>query len=103
MRTDRSLYRFAAFGAIAALALAACSSAATTAPSAAAPSAAAPSAMASSGTDLTSLIAAAKAEGGLTTIALPRSWCGYGALLDGFTAKYGIPINNLNPDGSSQQ
>jgi putative spermidine/putrescine transport system substrate-binding protein len=103
LRTDRSLSRFAAFGAIAALALAACSSAATTAPSAAAPSAAAPSAMASSGTDLTSLIAAAKAEGGLTTIALPRSWCGYGALLDGFTAKYDIPINNLNPDGSSQQ
>jgi putative spermidine/putrescine transport system substrate-binding protein len=103
LRTDRSLSRFAAFGAIAALALAACSSAATTAPSVAAPSAAAPSAMASSGTDLTSLIAAAKAEGGLTTIALPRSWCGYGALLDGFTAKYGIPINNLNPDGSSQQ
>jgi len=102
LRTDRSLSRFAAFGAIAALALAACSSAATTAPSAATASAA-PSAMASSGTDLTSLIAAAKAEGGLTTIALPRSWCGYGALLDGFTAKYGIPINNLNPDGSSQQ
>jgi putative spermidine/putrescine transport system substrate-binding protein len=102
LRTDRSLSRFAAFGAIAALALAACSSAATTAPSAASASAA-PSAMASSGTDLTSLIAAAKAEGGLTTIALPRSWCGYGALLDGFTAKYGIPINNLNPDGSSQQ
>jgi putative spermidine/putrescine transport system substrate-binding protein len=102
LRTDRSLSRFTAFGAIAALALAACSSAATTAPSAATASAA-PSAMASSGTDLTSLIAAAKAEGGLTTIALPRSWCGYGALLDGFTAKYGIPINNLNPDGSSQQ
>lgn len=52
---------------------------------------------------MTALIAAAKAEGGLTTIALPRSWCGYGAILDGFTAKYGIPINNLNPDGSSQQ
>jgi len=62
----------------------------------------APSA-AASGSDMTGLIAAAKAEGGLTTIALPRSWCGYGALLDGFTAKYGIPINNLNPDGSSQQ
>jgi putative spermidine/putrescine transport system substrate-binding protein len=110
--------RVAAIGAIAALALAACSSGATTAPSAAAsaeasaaasmaastaPSAAAASAAASSGTDMTALIAAAKAEGGLTTIALPRSWCGYGALLDGFTAKYGIPINNLNPDGSSQQ
>ena len=52
---------------------------------------------------MSGLISAAKAEGGLTTIALPRSWCGYGAILDGFTAKYGIPINNLNPDGSSQQ
>lgn len=52
---------------------------------------------------MAALVTAAKAEGGLTTIALPRSWCNYGALLDGFTAKYGIPINNLNPDGSSQQ
>ncbi len=105
MRTDRSLSRVAAFGAIAAIALAACSSSATTAPSAAASMAAsaAPSSAAAGGTDMTALIAAAKAEGGLTTIALPRSWCGYGALLDGFTAKYGIPINNLNPDGSSQQ
>jgi putative spermidine/putrescine transport system substrate-binding protein len=105
LRTDRPLSRVASMGAIAALALAACSSGATAAPSAAASAAAsmAPSAAASSGTDMTGLIAAAKAEGALTTIALPRSWCGYGALLDGFTAKYGIPINNLNPDGSSQQ
>jgi putative spermidine/putrescine transport system substrate-binding protein len=66
-----------------------------------APSAAASAA--ASGTDMTALIAAAKAEGGLTTIALPPSWCNYGALLAGFTAKYGIPISNLNPDGSSQQ
>jgi putative spermidine/putrescine transport system substrate-binding protein len=105
LRTDRPLSRVASMGAIAALALAACSSGATAAPSAAASVAAsmAPSPAASSGTDMTGLIAAAKAEGALTTIALPRSWCGYGALLDGFTAKYGIPINNLNPDGSSQQ
>ncbi len=117
MHAHRSLSRVAAVGAVAALALSACSSGATTAPSAAASAAAsvAPSAAAStaasaaasaaapSGTDLTSLIAAAKAEGGLTTIALPPSWCNYGALLSGFTAKYGIPINNLNPDGSSQQ
>ena len=104
MRTDRSLSRVAAVGAIAALALAACSSGATAAPSAAAASAApSAAAAASSGTDLTALIAAAKAEGGLTTIALPPSWCNYGALLSGFTAKYGIPISNLNPDGSSQQ
>jgi putative spermidine/putrescine transport system substrate-binding protein len=61
---------------------------------------AAPSAAAGGG-GLDALIAAAKAEGGLTTIALPRSWCNYGELIDGFTAKYGIPINGLNPDGGS--
>jgi len=49
------------------------------------------------------LIAAAKAEGGLTTIALPKNWCNYGEMLTGFTAKYGIPINELNPDGSSAE
>ena len=48
------------------------------------------------------LIAAAKAEGGLNTIALPRDWCNYGAAIDGFTAKYGIPINGLNPGGGSK-
>ena len=47
------------------------------------------------------LIAAAKAEGQLTTIALPHDWCGYGALLDGFKAKYGLKINELNPDAGS--
>lgn len=47
------------------------------------------------------LIAAAKKEGQLTTIALPRDWCGYGGLLDGFKAKYGITINELNPDAGS--
>ena len=31
------------------------------------------------------LIAAAKKEGQLTTIALPHDWCGYGAVLKGFT------------------
>ena len=51
--------------------------------------------------EMDALIAAAKAEGGLTTIALPPSWCNYGQLIDGFTAKYGIPINGLNPDGGS--
>ena len=49
------------------------------------------------------LIAAAKAEGGLTTIALPHTWCNYGEMLSTFTAKYGIPINELNPDGSSAE
>lgn len=47
------------------------------------------------------LIAAAKAEGQLTTIALPHDWCGYGAVIAGFKAKYGLKINELNPDASS--
>ncbi len=48
------------------------------------------------------LVAAAKKEGALTTIALPHSWCGYGDVIDGFKAKYpGIAINELNPDAGS--
>ncbi len=50
---------------------------------------------------LDDLAAAAKKEGKLTTIALPRDWCGYGALIDGFKAKYGLEVNELNPDGNS--
>jgi putative spermidine/putrescine transport system substrate-binding protein len=48
------------------------------------------------------LVAAAKAEGKLNVIALPRDWANYGAILDGFSAKYGIAITSDNPDGSSQ-
>ena len=50
---------------------------------------------------LDELVAAAKKEGQLTVIALPRDWCGYGALIDSFKAKYGIAVNELNPDGGS--
>jgi putative spermidine/putrescine transport system substrate-binding protein len=51
---------------------------------------------------MTALIAAAKKDGALNVIALPRDWANYGAVIDGFTAKYGIPINSANPTGSSQ-
>jgi putative spermidine/putrescine transport system substrate-binding protein len=51
--------------------------------------------------DLNSLIKAAKQEGELTTIALPHDWCGYGDLVAGFKAKYGIKVNELNPDAGS--
>lgn len=48
------------------------------------------------------LIAAANAEGRLTTIALPHSWCGYGDVIAGFKAKYpDIEVNELNPDAGS--
>lgn len=53
-------------------------------------------------TDLDALYEAAKAEGQLTTIALPHSWCGYGDVIAGFKAKYpGITVNELNPDAGS--
>ena len=48
------------------------------------------------------IIDAGKADGGLTTIALPHSWCNYGDMLKNFTAKFGIKINELNPDGGSK-
>ena len=47
------------------------------------------------------LVAAAKKEATLTTIALPHDWCGYGAVIDGFKAKYGLTVNELNPDAGS--
>ncbi|MDO5640942.1 MAG: ABC transporter substrate-binding protein [Paracoccus sp. (in: a-proteobacteria)] len=47
------------------------------------------------------LIDAAKAEGELTTIALPHNWCGYGEVIKGFKDKYGLKINELNPNAGS--
>lgn len=96
-----SVTRFAGFLTVAAIALAACSSSgASTAPSSAA--SAGSSAAAGGGADMTALIAAAKAEGALTTIALPRDWCNYGAAIDGFSTKYGIKVTGLNPGGGSK-
>ena len=50
---------------------------------------------------LAALVEAAKKEGQLTTIALPHDWCGYGDVIAGFKAKYGITVNELNPDAGS--
>jgi len=51
--------------------------------------------------EMTELIAAAQAEGELTTIALPHDWCNYGEVIENFSAKYGIKVNELNPDAGS--
>lgn len=51
---------------------------------------------------LDALVTAAKKEGTLQAIALPRDWANYGALIDGFEKKYGIKIKVENPDGTSQ-
>ncbi|MFN8521463.1 MAG: extracellular solute-binding protein, partial [Chloroflexota bacterium] len=47
------------------------------------------------------LVAAAKAEGTLNVIALPRDWCNYGAAIDGFKAEYGLAVNEINPNAGS--
>lgn len=66
--------------------------------SAADSSAAAPAAEMS---EMDKLIAAAQAEGSLTTIALPHDWCNYGETIEAFKAKYGIDINELDPNAGS--
>jgi putative spermidine/putrescine transport system substrate-binding protein len=47
------------------------------------------------------LIAAAQAEGELTVIALPRDWCNYGEVIDSFSQKYGLKVNELDPNAGS--
>lgn len=47
------------------------------------------------------LVEMAKAEGQLTTIALPHDWANYGKMIEDFKAKYGLTVNELNPDASS--
>src|SRR5581483_9507809 len=49
------------------------------------------------------LVAAAKKEGHLNTIALPPDWANYAEALHNFPRKYGIGITNDNPNGSSAQ
>jgi putative spermidine/putrescine transport system substrate-binding protein len=81
----------------------ACSSSATPAPTGApaagsvAPGSVAPAASSS----LASLVTAAKQEGTLNVIALPHDWCNYGGVISGFKAKYGIQVNELNPNAGS--
>jgi ABC-type Fe3+ transport system substrate-binding protein len=48
------------------------------------------------------LVKAAQDEGELNVIALPRDWANYGEMLDTFSKKYDIKINEANPLGSSQ-
>jgi putative spermidine/putrescine transport system substrate-binding protein len=47
------------------------------------------------------LVSAAQKEGQLTVIALPHDWVNYGEAITTFAKKYGIKINELNPDGGS--
>jgi putative spermidine/putrescine transport system substrate-binding protein len=55
------------------------------------------------GFSMKEMIAEAKKEGKLNTIALPPDWANYGEVMSTFTKKYGIPIDNQNPNGSSAE
>jgi putative spermidine/putrescine transport system substrate-binding protein len=96
--THRTITRAGALLAGAMFLFAACSSTGGSA----APSEAAPSAAASAAGDpMADLIAAAQGEGKLTTIALPHDWCNYGEVIETFKTKYGLEVNELDPNAGS--
>jgi len=76
--------------------LAACAPKATTPEAAALPD------LASGNTiPMDQLIAAAKTEGSLTTIALPHDWANYGEIIETYKSKYGLSVNELDPNAGS--
>jgi putative spermidine/putrescine transport system substrate-binding protein len=98
LTTNRTLPRLLTLGAALVLAGAACSNTGTggtTAPGG--------SGAAGGWTPDATLLTAAKGEGTLNVIALPRDWCGYGTLLDNFKAKTGLTLNEITPDAGSGQ
>ncbi|HNE05493.1 MAG TPA: extracellular solute-binding protein [Anaerolineales bacterium] len=106
MRTKNFAYHLLALFVIAATLLAACGAPAPTeAPAAATDAPAATEAAAATeapaADPMADLVAAAQAEGTLTVIALPHDWCNYGEAIDTFKAKYGLEVNELNPDAGS--
>ncbi|MET8157423.1 ABC transporter substrate-binding protein [Sphaerisporangium sp. NPDC005289] len=49
------------------------------------------------------LVEAARKEGSLNLVGIPRDWVNYGAIMDRFTGEYGVRINVLEPGASSQR
>jgi putative spermidine/putrescine transport system substrate-binding protein len=107
--TRRHFLKASAAGGLGALILAACGTgggtggaAPTAAPAAggAAAPTAAPAAGGAAGS-MDALIAAAKAEGTLSTIALPHDWLNYGEMIELFKTKYGLQVNELDPNAGS--
>ncbi|PZR55511.1 ABC transporter substrate-binding protein [Xylanimonas oleitrophica] len=90
-----------ALAAAAALALSACSASSEASETSAA--AASATSLADFGT-FADLEAAAKAEGALNVIALPRDWANYGEIIDLFKERYPeITVNEQSPDVSSAE
>ena len=49
------------------------------------------------------LIDAAKKEGQINVITLPRDWANWGVTMDRFQQLYGVKLEDANPDGSSAE
>jgi putative spermidine/putrescine transport system substrate-binding protein len=60
-------------------------------------------ALTADGIPLKKLIAAARKEGQLNVIALPHDWANYGEEISTFKSKYGLKMDEANPNGSSAQ
>ena len=52
---------------------------------------------------LKEIVAEAKKEGKLNVIALPHDWANYGEMITTFKKKYGLSMDEQNPDGTSAQ
>ncbi len=105
MITKHSLSRTLTLLAAFAFVVSACSTPAGTAAPSTSAAASAPASQAASEAPsvdpIAALAEAAKAEGTLTTIALPHDWCNYGEVIESFKAKYGLEVNELDPNAGS--
>ena len=52
---------------------------------------------------MTALVAAAKKEGTLNLTADPDTWANYGNIIKDFGNKYGLHVNDFNPNGTSAE
>ena len=52
---------------------------------------------------MSALVAAAKAEGTINLTADPFTWANYGNIIKDFGAKYGLKVNDFNPNGTSAE
>ena len=104
MIRTRSLPRLLTLGAALVFVAAACGPSGSSAgPGGTTPGGTTPAGSASAGgsyeqfTPDAALLAAAKTEGTLTTIALPHDWCNYGEVIETFKARTGLAVNELDP------
>ncbi|GGK68029.1 ABC transporter substrate-binding protein [Sphaerisporangium melleum] len=49
------------------------------------------------------LVEAARKEGALNLVGVPRDWVNYGAVIDRFTGEYGLRVNVIEPGASSRR